>query len=1321
MRFHLRTGLTYLLGVVLVAGSLLPAGQAQALYKYDYKDFFGEVINDNPEVSFTVTGETTEPSPMNVAGYAASELSGSSWTNTTLDKPSIYNSWAVGPNGVLASSRRYPGSGSPSLYSLPLGDANIKLNGRPIKLPSMASVENATSIGNDEYLITKEYYTYLTGPNHDPIQLAFVSGASNKYYNWLTDELMVIEVDGPRYNNVSAEYQYIETWRRWKLSDLRQRQTSSVASGVRKATWNSGPGYRVSGEYATWGDGYRYAGYERTQLREDFAEINLTSRTVTYFKKDGKGTPYKTASFDNMAPFPKKTGTGTASNLSYYPGEAPDYIFKPKVMDGKGNYYNFEIDGNSKTHLIKVDGYTGMPVDLGIINLDPYASNSFESISEDGTIIGILSNWNGHDDDNGNWIPSGNETYYLHIATGSRVGKPAIHLEGFKDGYQNGYGFKTFKEPDKYWDDDEGKWVDTYRFVEKLVDMSNDVPVNTNSIYRPPANNSTPPAVITSDNQYLSQGYVYEYIPSTDQPITSNEPFTFGQLYKPSSQSIKNGTLAWSMKASLDHPNMAIGVGFRMQNNQNMYRLESNKSSLDLIKIVGGRKTLLSSTVHVVPSTEWIPYRIKLNGTTIRVYENNVKVIDITDGTFTQGTAGPFSTADNALFRNMTYQWSANDDSYATPGTAIVDTEVKYETTFNDPENDPPLTSGTEWNYAHVDTTMFLDAGDGKSGLSSLNGKTVTSTVLTFDKVGRYKIDYRLPDDPHKNHRLSNGDLAFKNYSQYSDWYSQYLIVHRRPIANFTLSVDGNKLVTWTDYSYDPDRCYSSSNCQSSYSSNHGIFKKKFYYITPSGNRVDGKLIRPVESGEYTVYMAVGDEYNAWSDWYEQTIQIDQPAQPNNPPTVTLTFPNGNYDNPSPVSLLPTVTWDQNDPDPNTIFTAFDLVIKDEWGNCVECTTNRVMETPNTSWAWTMNQSLEMGRKYQVQVRVSDGESWSGWSNIGWMSTNSPPAAYMSFPYGTQAAPTIINTLRPILTWLQTDPDTDAWFDYFQIQIINEANNTIIYHSSKVWQHTQSANGSLAVPVDLPTGQKMRVQVKVWDQYGAESPWSPQTWMMINRPPVADFDWTPKPAFEGDTVTLINRSSDPEGDSLTYEWLIVGPDYSAVYTSENAEIPSSWTDNHPGDYRVTLTVMDIHGASDSITKIVHVGDLMLDGFVRHTSQWNENRQSYNLRKTGDPERPRPYELFWSGEAFVLVSTTNEPASSVMVHMSYTELETLLTAAPNRTGWDGQMLRDDFENLPDKAYIFRFTAVWPNGHTEYVDRIISIKNPWTEFAASVRKE
>ncbi|MCS7458813.1 hypothetical protein N0M98_01560 [Paenibacillus doosanensis] len=1273
--------------------------------KSAYRDYTVQVINDNPNVEFTVTGTASEPMPVNVAGFRATDLV--NWTNTSLDKSYMYNSWSVGPNGELVSSKRSQDSlKGPSYYSLPMGSENMGLNKKTLITDGALIDSNYVySIGNDEY-IAKEYLgsnvnLYLISPNHSPIKLVYFAYDQNSqvYFNDATDEVMIVWTDGPR--TATSLYRYEQKWTRWSLATLRSGNTSVSASGDRVVTYGSGPGYKASGKKAEWGDGTRPNLFSRLKFVDDYKEINLTARTISSYTAADKVHPYSTISYDSIPAFPQTQVAASPPPLQYYEESLPDQKLGSTtgndahtgvLMDAKGNYYAGQ-NLNGSFQIYRFDAYTGIPTTVRVVDRGDIVN--LTSISEDGNTAGLY--WSYYDW--GDYMTKSG-TVYINLTTGGETGAVATHLEKFdSNSYQNGYGWKN----------------------NTLVELSYSTTVTNSSL---PID-----AKIVSDNQYVTresgQIYVYNFNPSEGQPDRSNEPFTFGQLVNTSSQQIMNGTILWSMKTHLDHPNMAAGMSFRIQNYQNMYRLESTQSSLRLLKISAGRKTELTRINRSAANDTWIPYKIKLSGSQIKVYENNSLIIDLTDGSFGSGTLGPFSTADSSQFRSITYQWSNADGSFATPGTAIVDTAVSYDVKYDDPEKDPRLDARTQWMYAHVDTTMFLDVGDGKSGLSAYNGKTVQNQILTFDKVGRYKIDYRVPDDPHPDHRIANGDLTFEGYSKYSDWYTQYLIVHRRPISNFTIWQDGSRLVQWTDYSYDPDHCYNSGNCQNQadYPTSHGIYKKKFYYVTPSGSRVDGKLIRPTETGTYIVAMAVADEYNAWSDWYEQTIDICSGCQaaPNHPPSVTLTFPIGSQSNPTPVSLQPTIYWNQSDPDPNTVFELFDLNVKDEWGGCVECVTNKLMGTTAGSWAWTMDNLLTMGRKYQAQVRVSDGEAWSGWSNVGWMATNSPPAAYMSYPYGTQDNPNIVNTRTPILTWTQTDPDAGAIFDYYQIQIANEANNVIIYDSGKVWQHTSSNNGSMQVPIELPTGQKMRVRVMVWDQYDAASNWSPQTWMMINRPPKADFDWTPKPVFEGDTVNLINRSTDPDGDELKFVWQINGPVYYAEPTTVDAVIPGNITDYHPGDYTVTLTATDIHGASDTVTKVVPVGDLNVEGFVRHTDSWNENRQSYNYKKTGDPERPRPYDMFWSGEAFVLAAATNQPAGTVRVHMSYTEMDETLLPSSGNIQWSGQMKRDDFETLPDRSYVFRFTAVWPNGHTENADRIITVNDPWTEFTASVRKE
>ncbi|WP_165972102.1 CARDB domain-containing protein [Paenibacillus piri] len=1312
-----------------------------------FKDYMVNVINDGPTAEFTATGTSTEPLPVNVTPYKATNLAG--WPTSSLDTSSMINGWSANSDGLLISPRRESifgrttGSNSSfdfiSRFSLPLGTANYGLSKQDIVLSVNDYNEpfsQAYPLGNGRMIVRNTVTGqgasgryYLTGVSQSPVLLT--CGTNNMCTDMAIrkelDEVIIAYINDGSLSGVMRHSNY---WTRYKLSDLSNGVISSQGNSNFIANESLTAGYASSGTPATFSNGERMignyeggysgrvGGFSRLKFNSDYKMINLTTRTISSFKY-GSATAYKTDTYTSLPALTPKRSTlwpyrtlGQLDEILYPMQDTTDKSQPKGVSDAKGNYYSVVIMSDmTNRYLVRWDGNTGMPTELkrttDLITL--------KGVSGDGKYVYLVSGV--YDYDIYDYVYS---DHYINTSNGAdTTSKPWDYtdylpqLNNWINTYQNGFGDTyTGSNPNNAALIDRGSGV----MMSESTNITDSSATGSAGTFN----------AFMSDTQYIGRPVgkmlpLYTYVPFTGQSLYSNEAFTFGQLINPASQRVVNGTVAWSvLQHGLTTSNIHAGMSFRIQDYRNMYRLESHYNLLRLVKIVNGRKTVLHQVNRIVLSDQWISYSVKLTGSRIRVYEGGGLIMELNDGTFTQGTMGPYSVSDNAAFKGITYTWNDADLSFATPGVAIVDTDVAYDVNYSDPEHDPKLDSSTQWQYAHVDTTKFLDARDGKSGLSGHHGRTVTSPILTFDKVGVYKIDYRVADDPHPDHRLAWGDGMFAAYSKYSDWYTQYLIVHRRPIANFTLGLDGGGSVTWTDYSYDPDRCYNVGSCQSGYETTHGILKKKFYYITPSGDRVDAKLVKPREAGMYTVAMAVADEYNAWSDWYEQTIDIANPVAPNNPPTVALTFPNGTQAAPSYVSLQPTITWNQYDPDPGTIFSTFDLDIKDEWGGCVECIRNIVMDTRANSWAWTMDNLLQMGRKYSAQVRVSDGESWSAWSNIGWMATNSPPSAYMTFPYGTQAAPNIINTLRPLLTWSQTDPDPGAVFHYFQIQITNEANNVTILDSGKVWQGTTSTSGSWTVPIDLPTGQKMRVRVKVWDEYGAESNWSPQTWFLINRPPHADFDWTPKPAFEGDEVRLLNRSSDPDGDPLFYEWIITGPAYSAAHTSVDAAIPAAVTDFHPGDYTVTLKATDIHGASDTITKIVRVGDLAIEGFVRHTQQWEENRKSYNMQKSGDPERPRPVSMFWSGEAFVLEAITNEPAAKVSARMSYTELSSELTSA-NRRAWKTQLQRDDFESLPDQAYTFQFTAVWPNGHTESASCIITVKNAWTEYTSSVRKE
>lgn len=805
---------------------------------------------------------------------------------------------------------------------------------------------------------------------------------------------------------------------------------------------------------------------------------------------------------------------------------------------------------------------------------------------------------------------------------------------------------------------------------------------------------------------------------STD--FDSSTPNTYNQLYKPGGPWLTNFDLSFEMKFPSSHrKELYAGFAFKLQNNRNMFRVEANGSKIRLVKIVDGNKQVLQETPYWMNDDTYYGIRINSNNNRHKIYVNSIPLFDVTDGAWESGTFGPFSDYERAVFRGMSYSEITKSVSQTENAVLVGDT-AQYITSYGDPENDSRLDAGTTWRFDQVNPWRFLDAGDGKSGYSALNGQTVQSPFLSFDKVGLYLVNYSVQDNPHPDYPSDN----FAGYRERSQPYGKYINVHRRPIANFTVSVNGDKTVAWNDQSYDPDRwlndwTYSTEATGIDYRVTRGVVERKYRYTSPSGYNAFAKLTNPTEPGTYIIGLQVKDEYGAWSDWAEQSITIIEtptPKPPNNPPGVWLTFPSGSQVNPSSSGTLqPTITWNQWDVDVGTVFESAQIVVREENGALFR----DVSITPRTtqgSWSWVLDMSLEKGKKYQVTVRVSDGEDWSGWSNMGWIITNRKPAASVYDPSGTQASPTIKATTRPTISWYQTDPDAGTIFQKYRVQVTNEANNVMLYDSGDVGQWTSNTYNSMSVPVDLPAGQKLRVRVVVSD--GMDwSDWSEQTWMYINRPPVADFDWSPKPVWEGDTVRLQNQSSDPDGDVLTYRWTILQPN-GTEESFTGAEVTKRFL--LPGDYRVTLTVSDGREEA-SATKTIQTHPLEIRSEVNHTPEW------LALHEEKGHETVRAPKDFYSGEVFMVVTNSSPvPVSAVSawldavgkdgkdIHLSAQLTE---TGIPNRFMGElyDPVLASLTGGLPDGLNTVHFRITYSNGIVKTEDIPVNILGNVRGFA------
>lgn len=789
---------------------------------------------------------------------------------------------------------------------------------------------------------------------------------------------------------------------------------------------------------------------------------------------------------------------------------------------------------------------------------------------------------------------------------------------------------------------------------------------------------------------------------------------TYGQLYD-SFASSQNAEYAYAITFKSGQPKVTIpqetaGFSFRIQNASNMYRVEHSRTSTNFLSYVNGVRTVIAGVNWPIVDDTAYNIKIKVNGTHIKVYMNGSLVFDKVDTTFIgAGSYGPYSVKGNVQFKAisvLTYPATAFLNN-----VVVVGQPITYNTSYSDPENDPAMLSRAKWTFTNQQPYMYLNNGDGYSEVSpsnSYNNALVTSPNPTLTKVGYYKVDYQIPDDPSPP-GYSYEDGVYASYSQFSDPYTQLVKVVRVPVAQFSIQKNAKNTLSPIDTSYDPDRWLSTSNYQTGYGINRGIFDRKWKYTAPDGTVGYGFPTNPNQTGTYFVSLVVMQEDGIWSEWYEQSIDVVV-AVPNNPPTATLTFPNGTQASPSYVNTTtPTITWNESDPDQGTIFASFHVIVKDVSGNVVVDSGIQPLGTTATSAQWKLNQSLAMGQQYQVQVAVNDGIVWSAWSNIGWLVTNRPPVASMTVPDGTQAAPTVFSTLKPVLKWNQTDPDPGTTFSYFQIQIMNEANTVVLVDSGQYWQGSTSSIGSWTPNQDLPTGQKLRVRVRVFDG-GIWSDYSEQTWMIINRAPIADFDWNPKPVWEGDIVQSLNTSTDPDGDTLTYAWSVKAPDGS-IRANTSLNISQKFIE--PGDYTVSLTVSD-GKLSSTVVKVIQALPLTIHSNVTYTEHWLTLHNGLGHQTQAAPKQ------FYSGEILVVASkSSSAPVDQVSAWIdtfgidghSLNISEKITAKTSDGTLFTGELFDNQFqsftEGLPLGLQTVHFQIRYTNGVVKTEDIPIEI--------------
>lgn len=649
------------------------------------------------------------------------------------------------------------------------------------------------------------------------------------------------------------------------------------------------------------------------------------------------------------------------------------------------------------------------------------------------------------------------------------------------------------------------------------------------------------------------------YLTIRSQPENTILTEDFGQLYN-NSVKMRDGEIVERLKINFDNfsSNVSAGIAARIQDNENMYRFEVTPETSRLVKIQNGQRTVLASQSYSLNWREYYTLKLKISGERIQGFINGVPLLSATDGSFYDGYLGPFSGIPYSLIKDFSVTRSYSNEGKI-ENAVIVDSDVEVTSDYIDSEEDPEIPQLREWKYTHSNVNKFLDIGDGKSGLSSLHGRVVSSVFPKFDKVGEYELSYRVPDDPSPE-GYYYPRTEFSNYREYSDPFVNKIIVHRRPISIFTVSLNAFGWIDWHDLSYDPDRWISNTNFSTEspyYEINRGIFGRKYKYSTPSGVTIEGKLTRPTESGTFTVSEAVMDEYGAWSDWYDQQIYISNPLPTNKAPVAEFDLPkfvyrddivnliNRSYDPDGDaisynwsLAKPPYTSWLSNQQHPSFKVSERGLgknAVGTNWFVTLEVTDNKGDMSSKTKSFTVLNHRPTTDIYGEREVLVGQTHSYQSNGN----DLDSEDRTNLSY------------------YWLVTDPN----------------GNKKDYTGSSI---------SLA----FIQGGTYKLEHWVIDPVGASS--SVVQYLVNaddNKPPVPGFTLTPTTVYRGEPAKVISTATDPDGAIVKHDYWIIGPGINEHWTNS-----PDWTRTYAtlGEYLIRQRVEDNKGAAAETAQVLHV-------------------------------------------------------------------------------------------------------------------------------------
>lgn len=693
--------------------------------------------------------------------------------------------------------------------------------------------------------------------------------------------------------------------------------------------------------------------------------------------------------------------------------------------------------------------------------------------------------------------------------------------------------------------------------------------------------------------------------------------------------------------------------------------------------------------------------------------ENNVTFMSITDNvsnytdnivTTTEGVQSNLTDFADKLVSYLDSTIERSNDTIDGMKVITAEDEINFDTFYMDYENDPLY--DIQFIANHIDPNYF----DNSNGTFDTSTLSIGSDIM-LDKVGLYEVDYSVQDNP------KDVD-AFDNFRYWSDSKTTKVLIHRRPICDYTIKGVYTDGLVIEDHSYDLDHSLTNPN--------KGLVKREYRYKVVDGLDWISELPTSLDpDSSYYFSQRVKDMEGSWSNWKTELVEPINDTAP-----ITLTAKVKAKDSSFTIDSIPSS-------EDLTIYNletkyAFDHFIKIDLldGETViesidithlEGITGTKVDTIITWHDVDIHIPETLAdNNYTLRVTAIDSAEPANIDYKDFTITVDTPIDLNS---------TLPNEIRKNITYSIT-ATTSKYADALSLElyrttgysntinmILNRTENDRNYWTYDYTESKTISDGTYQARVTATTPNG---NTEYRDHSFQAISNTPPTVNIVNTDPFF--------MYEGDHVYANIQVNDADLDTLDVEVVLLKKD-SVIDTKSYISSPSGGiypllnadlTDNiTTGTYEIKVNVRDGNGGSAVDVYNFSVNELSIIGNVNHTTKWNENRIAYNQSKTGTDDDPRSSTIFWSGERFMLNATTtaineqsNVTANYVTVSILSNPYSISLTASDesNWTGelWDESMINRWGINYPE-SITFRFVVEYSNSTVKSYDVTVLIDN------------